>query len=98
MADKAIITIHILAYLVIIITDVLTTVIPVQNLRAIKISTICNIASISLGTAIFGLIVNYLTTKIFAISENPASLASSLTTTVTPSDLVDQNRQSAHIA
>jgi len=74
MVNKAMITLHIVAYLVIIISNVLTTVIPKTNLRTYGITIICNQAVFSVCEVIFGLIINQLATKILAINAYSKSL------------------------
>jgi hypothetical protein len=49
---------HIVAYLAIIINNVLTMIIATNDLRAFEISAICNLAVYSMCTVIFGVIVN----------------------------------------
>jgi len=58
VVNKVMISMHIVAYLFIIIIDFLTTYIPLADLRAAEIAIICNIAVYSVCNTIFGLIVN----------------------------------------
>ena len=80
------ITVHFVAYLVIILADVATTI-PVTDLRSFEISEICNIAFIFVDNVIFGLIINQLASKILAITANTTkTLAHSLMDAAAPSD------------
>jgi hypothetical protein len=60
MVNKVMIMMHIVAYLFIIISNVLSSVASSRkaSLRAYEISTMCNLAVYSVCTVIFGLIVN----------------------------------------
>ncbi len=65
MANKVMIIMHIVAYLLIIISNAICNVAFYKDgLRAIEISYICNISVSSVCTVIFCVIVNQLVTKI----------------------------------
>jgi len=52
------ITMHVIAYVLIIILDFLLTFVPYADLKELEILVICNIAVYSFCNVIFGLIVN----------------------------------------
>ena len=58
MVNKVMILMHIVAYLVIIVVNAIAYAIPVHDLRAYEITTICTLAVNSVCTVIFGVIVN----------------------------------------
>ncbi len=58
MVNKVMIIMHIVAYLAIIIVNVLAYATYNDSLRKYEISTICNLAVYSVCTVIFGVIVN----------------------------------------
>ncbi len=58
MVNKVMIIMHIVAYMVIIISNALSYVAYSDGSRAIEISVICNMAVYSVCTVIFGMIVN----------------------------------------
>ncbi len=58
MVKKVMIIMHIVAYLFIIITNVLSSACNRVSFRAFEISAICNLGVYSVCTVIFGLIVN----------------------------------------
>jgi len=51
------ITVHVLDYLILIITAIVVTFVPFSEVRAYKISGICDIAIFSVCNVIFGLII-----------------------------------------
>jgi len=90
---------HIVAYLFIIVVNALQFM-PVAHLsnRSYKIATICNLVVYFVCTLVFGLIVNYIVTKIQAITSHLESITYSLMTAAVASDLVYQtSRQSINI-
>jgi hypothetical protein len=58
MGNKVIITMHIVAYLAIILVNLLSSPSYSPKFRAFEIRNICGLAVFSMCTAIFGLIVN----------------------------------------
>jgi hypothetical protein len=58
MVNKVMIIMHIVAYLVIIISNALMYVNYNDSLRAYEISVICNLAFYAVCTVIFGVILN----------------------------------------
>ncbi len=92
MVNKVMITMHIVAYLAIIIVNALKLL--SRGLRVYKIETICLLAVYCVCTVIFGLIVNQIVTKIQAFSSYSESIAHTLMTAAAATDLVNQGRQS----
>lgn len=80
MVNKLIVTMHIIAYLLIIIVDIITSLLALgkNNLREFEISQICNLAVYSLCNLLFGVIVYQLANKILAINAFSESSGSSL--------------------
>jgi len=81
LPNKVIILMHIVAYLFLIIVDIIQNVIAVnQNYgyKAYEISTICNLVIYFVCTLIFGLIVNTIVTKIEIATNLAESTNSSL--------------------
>jgi len=78
MVNKLMISMNIFAYLLIIIIDFLSSVIPFADLIAIEIVSICRIAVYAVCNLILALIVNQLVTKILAITAYSESLARAL--------------------
>jgi len=63
MVNKIMITIHIVAYLFIIIASALTIWVPINDLREFKISQISTFVVYCVCSVLFGVIVYQLTTK-----------------------------------
>ena len=67
MVNKTMITIHIVAYLFIIVVNALQYV-PYSSIRSYEIAKICDLVVYFVCTLIFGMIVNSIVTKIQAIN------------------------------
>ena len=81
------IAVHFFDYFVIIVSDVVTTLNPANDLRAYVIIESCNLAVISVDNLIFGLIISQLATKVLAITANSTqTLARSLMDAPAPTD------------
>lgn len=78
MVNKVVTIMHISAYLFIIITDLLSSFYRPNRLKDSLIVGICSNFVYSVCLVIFGLIVNSLATKIFAITAHLESLDCSL--------------------
>ena len=70
MPNKITITMHIFAYLFLVIANAIEYVTYFKDgLKAYEISVICNLVVYSICTLIFGIIVNQIATKLMAITE-----------------------------
>ncbi len=93
MVNKVMITMHIVTYLFIIVVNAIQFLtFFVGSLRTYEIISICLLVVLCVCTAIFGLIVNRIVTKIQAISSYSKSIAHSLMTAAAASDSVNQGR------
>ena len=92
IANKITISLHIFAYLAIIIVNVLPYLFINRGLAAYEILCICNLVVYSVCTLIFGVIVNIIVTKIVKakISESD-TIANVLTNLNTTSHLLREN-------
>jgi len=89
MVNKFVITIHILDYLILIISDSSETFFPNENTEAYKISVFCNIAVITVCNVVFGLIINQLATNVLVICNYYPSHPETLIDVPAPSDFVN---------
>jgi hypothetical protein len=84
LVNKAMIVLHIVAYLFIIVVNIVQS--PAyfkDSLRAYEIMTICSLVVYFFCTLIFGLIVNTIVTKIIAADSQCSQSFDSLTTLMT---------------
>ena len=68
MVNKVMITVHVLDYLIVIITALMANYTPPSEVRADKITTICAITIYSACDVIFGLIIYRLASNIMAVT------------------------------